>query len=139
MPDIFTKDERSQIMSKISGKETKPEILVRKFLFAQGLRYKKNDKRLLGKPDIVLPKHKIVIFVNGCFWHNHRNCKKSALPQTNREFWRVKILRNMEKDKFNQNELKRLGWKIIVIWQCQIKNRGLFEKRMKWVIKKIAA
>ncbi len=91
-------------MSKVSGKETKPEIIVRKFLFAQGFRYRKNDKRFPGKPDIVLPKYKTAIFVHGCFWHGHQNCKKSALPQTNYEFWKNKIQRNTERDKSKTTE-----------------------------------
>ncbi|MGI9055194.1 MAG: very short patch repair endonuclease [Pyrinomonadaceae bacterium] len=139
MADIFSKAKRSQIMSKISGKETKPEILVRKFLFGQGFRYRKNEKRLPGKPDIVLPKYKTAIFVHGCFWHGHQNCKKSALPQTNYEFWKSKIQGNTERDKSNQKQLKKLGWKVIVVWQCRIKNRELFEKTMKRVVQKIIA
>lgn len=123
-------------MSKISGKETKPEILVRKFLFAQGFRYRKNDKRFPGKPDIVLPKYKTVIFVHGCFWHHH-NCRAAALPQTNYEFWKNKMQTNIERDKKNQRDLKKLSWKVLLIWQCQIKNRELFEKTMKKTIKKI--
>ncbi len=126
-------------MSKVSGKETKPEIFIRKFLFAQGFRYRKNDKRFPGKPDIVLPKYKTVIFVHGCFWHGHQNCRKSALPQTNYEFWKNKIQGNTERDKSNQKQLKKLGWKIIVVWQCRIKNRDLFEKTMKRVVQKITA
>lgn len=137
MADIFSKAKRSEIMSKISGKETKPEILVRKFLFAQGFRYRKNDKKLVGKPDIVLPKYKTVIFVHGCFWHGHKNCPKAALPTTNREFWENKIGGNIERDKANQQKLKNLGWKIITIWQCRIKNKMLFEKTMKQVVDKI--
>ncbi len=137
MADIFSKAKRSEIMSRISGKETKPEILVRKFLFAQGFRYRKNDKRLPGKPDIVLPKYKTLIFVHGCFWHGHRNCKKSALPQINHEFWKDKIQKNIERDKSKQKELKKLGWKIITIWQCQIKSRESVEKTLKQTVKKI--
>jgi DNA mismatch endonuclease, patch repair protein len=137
MADIFSKAKRSEIMSKISGKETKPEITVRKFLFSQGFRYRKNDKRLPGKPDIVLPKYKTVIFVHGCFWHGHQNCKKSALPQTNHEFWKNKIQKNIERDKSKQKELKKLGWKAITIWQCRIKNKTLFEKGMKKIVEKI--
>jgi DNA mismatch endonuclease (patch repair protein) len=139
MADIFSKTKRSEIMSKVSGKETKPEIFIRKFLFAQGFRYRKNDKRFPGKPDIVLPKYKTVIFVHGCFWHGHQNCRKSALPQTNYEFWKNKIQGNTERDKSNQKQLKKLGWKIIVVWQCRIKNRDLFEKTMKRVVQKITA
>jgi DNA mismatch endonuclease (patch repair protein) len=137
MADIFSKAKRSEIMSKISGKETKPEIIVRKYLFSQGFRYRKNDKKLAGKPDIVLPKYKTVIFVHGCFWHSHKNCPKSALPMTNREFWETKIQRNVGRDKRNRQKLKNLGWKVITIWQCRIKNKTLFEKTMKKVIDKI--
>lgn len=99
MSDVFTKQKRSQIMSKISGKETKPEILVRKYLFSKGFRYRKNAKELPGKPDIVLPKHKTVIFVHGCFWHGHEGCRKSQLPTSNIEFWTEKIGRNKERDQ----------------------------------------
>ena len=137
MADIFSKAKRSEIMSRISGKDTKPEIIVRKFLFSQGFRYRKNDKKLEGKPDIVLPKYKTAIFVHGCFWHFHKNCPKSALPTTNREFWEVKIHRNAERDKDNYKKLKNLGWKVITIWQCKIKNKALFKKTMKKVIDKI--
>lgn len=98
MTDIYSKNKRSKIMSKISGKETKYEILVRKFLFEKGFRYRKNDKRLPGRPDIVLPKYKTIIFVHGCFWHGHY-CKAAKLPETNKEFWENKINSNIERDK----------------------------------------
>ena len=120
MPDIFSKSKRSDIMSKISGKETKPEILVRKYLFAHGLRYRKNVKKLPGKPDIVLSKYKAVVFVNGCFWHGHENCKKSALPTTNTEFWKEKISSNIIRDKKTHAELSDMGYKVLVIWQCEL-------------------
>ena len=120
MPDIFSKSKRSDIMSKISGKETKPEILVRKYLFAHGLRYRKNVKKLPGKPDIVLSKYKAVVFVNGCFWHGHENCKKSALPTTNTEFWKEKISSNIIRDKKTHEELSDMGYKVLVIWQCEL-------------------
>jgi len=120
MPDIFSKSKRSDIMSKISSKETKPEILVRKYLFSQGFRYRKNVKDLHGKPDIVLPKYKAVVFVNGCFWHGHENCKKSALPATNTEFWKEKISANVIRDKKVFNELHRMGYKVLIIWQCEL-------------------
>ena len=110
-------------MSKISGKETKPEILVRKFLFANGFRFRKNDKRYPGKPDIVLPKYKTVIFVHGCFWHGH-NCPAGKLPETNIKFWLKKISGNIERDKKNKEELKKLGWNVITIWQCELKNKN---------------
>lgn len=117
-------------MSKISGTETKLEILVRKYLFSKGFRYRKNDKRLPGKPDIVLPKYKTVIFVQGCFWHKH-HCKAAKLPETNKEFWESKINSNIKRDKNNQQELKKLGWKVIVIWQCELKNKELRAKKLK--------
>lgn len=120
MSDIFSKSKRSYIMSKISGKETKPEILVRKYLFAHGFRYRKNAKDLPGKPDIVLPKYKTVIFVNGCFWHGHRNCKKAALPVTNTEFWSKKISSNIIRDEKTYVELSGIGYKVLIIWQCEL-------------------
>jgi DNA mismatch endonuclease vsr len=107
-------------MSKISGKETKPEILVRKYLFSQGFRYRKNVKKLPGKPDIVLPKYKTIIFVNGCFWHGHENCKKSALPATNIAFWKGKISSNIIRDKKIYVELSNMGYKVLIIWQCEL-------------------
>ena len=120
MPDIFSKSKRSDIMSKISGKETKPEILIRKYLFSQGFRYRKNVKDLPGKPDIVLPKYKAVVFVNGCFWHGHENCKKSTLPTPNTEFWKEKISSNIIRDKKTYAELSDMGYKVLVIWQCEL-------------------
>jgi DNA mismatch endonuclease (patch repair protein) len=113
-------------MAKISGKNTKPEIMVRKYLFSEGLRYLKNDKRLPGTPDIVLPKYKTVVFVHGCFWHHHQNCKKSKLPETRKKFWKEKIHKNTNRDRKNYTDLKELGWRVIVVWQCEISNR---EKR----------
>ncbi len=137
MPDIYTRKERSEIMSKISGKETKPEIIVRKFLFANGFRYRKNDKKLSGKPDIILPKYKTVVFVHGCFWHGHEDCKYSKLPTTRREFWEKKIGDNILRDNRNQRELKKSGWKILIVWQCEIRNKGEREKRLLELIKEI--
>ncbi len=110
-------------MSKVSSKDTKPEILVRKYLFARGFRYRKNVKTLPGNPDIVLPKYRTAIFINGCFWHHHENCKKSKLPETGKEYWKSKIFRNVERDKENYSKLKSLGWDIIVIWECEISNK----------------
>lgn len=128
--DIFSKSKRSDIMSKISGKETKPEILVRKYLFSKGFRYRKNVKDLPGKPDIVLPKYKTIIFIHGCFWHGHEGCKKSNLPTTNTEFWSEKIGKNIERDRFNINNLNNKGWKVIIVWQCELKNADVMDKRL---------
>ena len=119
MSDIFSSQKRSDIMSKISGKNTKPEILVRKFLFSKGFRYRINVKTLPGKPDIVLPKYKTVIFINGCFWHGH-NCKKGKLPSSNIDFWKEKISNNKSRDDKKSDLLVKLGWKVIIIWQCEI-------------------
>jgi len=120
LADIFSKTKRSEIMSKISGKETKPEIIVRKYLFSKGLRYLKNDKRYPGTPDIVLPKYNTMIFVHGCFWHSHQGCKKSKLPKTRADFWQKKINRTISRDKSNLNDLKDRGWYVDVIWECKI-------------------
>ena len=123
MSDIFSFQKRSDIMSKIGGKNTKPEILVRKFLFSKGFRYRINVKTLPGKPDIVLPKYKTVIFINGCFWHGH-NCKKGKLPSSNTDFWKKKISNNKSRDDKNFDLLVKLGWKVIIIWQCEITKTG---------------
>lgn len=109
-------------MASVRATETKPEIAIRKFLFSQGFRYRKNVKYLLGNPDIVLPKYKTVIFVHGCFWHGHKNCAASALPKSRQEYWIPKIQRNIKRDLENKKALKKLGWQIITIWECDIKN-----------------
>ena len=121
MSDIFPRAKRSVIMSKISGKETKPEVMVRKYLFAKGFRYRKNVKDLPGKPDIVLSKYKTLIFVNGCFWHGHENCKYFRLPKTRTEWWKEKINRNKQKDTEQKAALENLGWKVMTVWECEIK------------------
>ena len=120
MADVHTPEQRSYNMSRIRSKNTKPEELVRKYLFAQGFRYRKNDSRLPGKPDIVLPKYKTVIFINGCFWHGHK-CRRGHLPEANHDFWAEKIHRNMARDQENYMNLEALGWTVLVIWQCEIK------------------
>ncbi len=109
-------------MSKVSSNETKPEIIIRKLLFSKGFRYRKNVKSLPGKPDIVLPKHKTIIFVHGCFWHQHEGCRKSYRPTSNVEFWNKKLDRNMERDATNTQLLKDAGWKVITVWECEIRD-----------------
>lgn len=121
MADVHTREKRSYNMSRIRGKDTKPEEIVRKYLFSQGFRYRKNDSRLPGKPDIVLPKYKTVIFVNGCFWHGHTGCKYFVWPQNNAEFWKKKITGNISRDAQIQSELQHSGWKVITIWECELK------------------
>lgn len=121
--DIHDQKTRSYNMSRIKGKDTKPEVIVRKYLFSQGFRYRKNDKRLPGKPDIVLPKYKTVIFVNGCFWHKHEGCKYFVWPKSNSEFWKEKIESNIVRDKKQYEELKNAGWHVIIVWECELKKK----------------
>ena len=119
--DVHSKETRSYNMSRIKGKETKPEVIVRKFLFSQGFRYRKNDKLYPGTPDIVLPKYRTVIFVNGCFWHKHEGCKYFVWPENNKEFWKNKIEANVQRDDRNYEFLKNMGWNVLVIWECELK------------------
>jgi DNA mismatch endonuclease, patch repair protein len=135
--DIYSTAKRSEIMGKIKGKETKPEILIGKALFAKGYRYRKNVKSLPGKPDLVLPKFKTVIFINGCFWHGHNNCKASKLPATNTSFWELKILSNIERDKRNLYKLRRLGWQVIQVWQCSIASQAKLERTIIRVVNRL--
>ena len=121
MADVHDKETRSYNMSRIKGKDTKPEMLVRKFLHRQGFRYRLHAKNLPGKPDIVLPKYKTVIFVHGCFWHGHEDCKYYVVPKTRTEWWLNKINGNVQNDKKAFEALKELGWKIIEIWECELK------------------
>ena len=125
-------------MSNISGKETKPEVLVRKYLFSKGFRFRKNDKRYPGKPDIILPKYKTVVFVHGCFWHGHK-CRRARLPSTNREFWDKKISATMVRDKIVQKHLMDKGWQVIIIWQCEINNKSKKNIRLRLLEKEIKA
>lgn len=128
MADVHDKATRSYNMSRIRNKDTKPEILVRKFLFANGFRYRLNEKKLPGKPDIVLPKYKTVIFVNGCFWHGHENCKYFKLPATRTEWWKDKIEGNIKNDIKKHNQLRETGYKVLVVWECEVKNKLIFNK-----------
>lgn len=121
MADVHSAEVRSYNMSRIRSKDTKPEELVRKYLFSKGFRYRKNDVRLPGKPDIVLPKYKTVIFVNGCFWHGHQGCRYFVWPKNNAEFWKKKISDNIQRDDKICRLLKELGWNVIVIWECELK------------------
>jgi DNA mismatch endonuclease (patch repair protein) len=126
MADVHTKEQRSYNMSRIKSKDTKPEMLVRKFLHANGFRFRLHDKKLPGKPDIVLPKYKTVIFVHGCFWHGHKGCRYFIVPKTKAEWWLQKIAGNIANDKKQTNALRKLNWKTISVWECQLKahNRG---------------
>ena len=134
--DKLNKEQRHRCMSAIKGKDTKPELLVRKFLFSRGFRYRLNHPRLPGHPDIVLRKYRTVIFVNGCFWHGH-NCKKGKLPSSNTDFWKEKISNNKSRDAKNSDLLVKLGWKVIIIWQCEIKALKNREIRFSKLISEI--
>ena len=121
MADWMTKEQRHRCMSRIKGRGTKPEMLVRRYLHSRGYRYRVNVRRLPGTPDIVLRKYKTAIFINGCFWHGHEDCKHFVLPKSNSQFWQQKIERNKQRDIEKRIQLRLLGWHTIIIWECQLK------------------
>ena len=135
MGDNHTPEERRYNMSRIRSNDTKPEIKVRKYLFACGFRYRKNMRDLPGCPDVVLPKYKTVIFVQGCFWHMH-DCGRFRWPSTNKEYWERKIYNNVERDHTNKEQLQSLGWKVLEIWECELKHKS-FEETMSQIIQEI--
>jgi DNA mismatch endonuclease (patch repair protein) len=118
--DIWSKEKRSEVMSKIRSKNTKPEKILRSWFYANGLRFRIHHKDLPGKPDIVFGKYKTVIFVHGCFWHYHKDCREGRIPSTNTKFWEEKLMKNIQRDEKHQAKLKELGWKVIVVWECEI-------------------
>ena len=121
MTDKMTPEQRHHCMSRIRAKNTRPELIVRKYLFSRGFRYRLYNKRLPGKPDIIMRKYKTVVFVNGCFWHGHEGCRFFRLPDTNPDFWRHKIELNQARDLRERVDLRNLGWHVIQIWECQLK------------------
>jgi len=123
-------------MSRIRGKDTKPEILVRKFLHKSGFRFRLNDRKLPGKPDIVLSKYNSVIFINGCFWHGHEDCKYFVIPKTRTQWWIDKIQQTKNRDFNNYSDLKENGWKVIVLWECELK-KNVFQETMQKAIKQL--
>ena len=135
MSDKLTPEKRSWNMSRIKGKDTKIEVEVRKYLFSKGYRFRKNDKRYPGKPDIVLPKYHVAIFVHGCFWHRHEGCKDATTPKTRTDFWLEKFDKNVKNDQIKQEKLRELGWKVIVIWECELKRS--FQETMDKVEKEL--
>lgn len=135
MVDKLTPERRSWTMSRIRGKDTAIEMKVRKYLFGCGFRYRKNVTELPGKPDLVLPKYKTVIFVHGCFWHQHEGCKYATVPDTRTEFWVEKFRKNIENDRLNQERLVAMGWKVLVIWECEVNHK--FEETMKRILEEL--
>lgn len=127
MADIKTREARSYNMAAIKSKNTKPESIVRKYLFSEGFRFRKNDKRYPGTPDIVLPKYKTMVFVHGCFWHGHKGCKYFVWPKNNEDFWRQKIEANKDRDQRDLERLISLGWNVIIIWECELKPKVMAE------------
>jgi DNA mismatch endonuclease, patch repair protein len=118
--DTISKEKRALVMSRIGSKNTKPEILLRSELFKKGLRYRVHVKKLPGRPDIVFTKYKLAIFIHGCFWHLHQDCREGRLPKTNLDYWKPKLLKNVQRDKDHEQELKNMGWAVIAFWECEI-------------------
>ena len=127
MSDKHTPVQRHRNMAAIHSASTKPELTLRLALWHQGFRYRINDKRFPGRPDIVLPKYRTVIFIHGCFWHGHKDCKYDTVPQTNAEFWKAKVARNQERDQEVWRKLEAKGWSVIIVWECQLKKANLEE------------
>ena len=134
--DSLSKEKRSWNMSRVKSKNTAPEMRVRSALHCAGYRFRLHVKDLPGKPDIVLPKYKTVIFVHGCFWHRHTNCSDATLPKTNTQFWEQKLQGNVDRDKKEQDELKKLGWQVVVIWECQLNSLDIILPNLALDLKK---
>lgn len=135
MADSLSREYRSWNMSRIRSKDTSIEVKVRKYLFANGFRFRKNDNRYPGKPDIVLPKYRTAIFVHGCFWHRHPECKRATIPSTRQEYWLKKFEKNVENDCKHKELLEADGWNVIILWECEINNH--FEETMRKTIDEI--
>lgn len=131
MADTMTAEQRSRCMAAIHGKDTKPEMIVRKYLFSRGLRYRVQVRKLPGSPDIVLRKYKTAIFVDGCFWHGHEGCRYFRLPKSNADFWRHKIAMNIARDYANNVDLELAGWRVVRIWECEIKTAAKRQSRLR--------
>jgi DNA mismatch endonuclease (patch repair protein) len=131
LADIFSKKIRSDIMSKIKGKNTEPERVVRSLLHRMGYRFRIHRADLPGKPDIVLSKYKVVIFVHGCFWHHHRDCKYAYEPKTRAEFWKNKFKKNAERDQKIKTELSKMGWRVGVVWECETRDKNMLSCRLR--------
>jgi DNA mismatch endonuclease (patch repair protein) len=136
MADVHTKEKRSYNMSRIRSKDTKPELLVRKHLFASGFRYRLHDKKLPGKPDIILPKYNTIILIHGCFWHSHQNCRYAVMPKSNVDYWSDKISKNLNRDTQTIKQLTNLGWKLILVWECELKRQKI-DKTLTQIITRL--
>ena len=137
--DIFSKEKRSKIMGRIGGKNTKPEIVVRSLLHKMGYRFRIHKKELPGKPDICLPKYNTVVFVHGCYWHRHKNCKRGcSTPSTNTDFWKKKFRGTVRRDKENQKALRNLGWNVVTVWQCELSDMSQLTNKLNQEIKTLA-
>ncbi len=121
MADVYSKEKRSEVMGQVRAKNTKPELLIRKYLYKYHFRFRLHDKNLPGSPDIKLTKYKAVIFINGCFWHNHQVCGRFKMPKTNTDYWQKKIDRNISRDHENYGHLASLGWRVFIVWECELK------------------
>lgn len=128
--DVLSPEQRRRTMAAVKGRDTTPELIVRNMLHKAGFRFRLHRKDLPGSPDIVLPKYQIVIFVHGCFWHQHRGCKGAERPISNRDYWQSKLDRNMARDEKNAAKLRELGWKPVVIWECETKNKMLLAEKI---------
>jgi len=131
MADIFSAAKRSAIMSRVSGKNTNPELVVRKIVHSLGYRFRLHRKDLPGRPDVVLPRHQKIIFVNGCFWHGHARCRRAKLPSSNTAFWQTKLAGNKARDEEVKRRLRRAGWAVFVVWQCEIGQRDILLQRLE--------
>jgi DNA mismatch endonuclease (patch repair protein) len=136
MADKITKEHRSWTMSQVKSRDTKPELIVRRFLHSRGFRYRLHDRMLPGKPDVKLSKYNTLIFINGCFWHGHKTCSSYSGPKTNKAFWSNKILANQRRDVKNNFKAKQLGWNIITIWECELRS-GVKEKTLNELVQRI--
>lgn len=132
----YARSTRSYTMSRIRGKDTGIEVMVRRYLFARGLRFRKNDRRYPGHPDVVLPKWHAIVFVNGCFWHMHEGCAKHSMPKSHVEFWSAKLLRNRERDREQHRVLREAGWRVIDVWECEL-GRDTRDERLERLYREI--